>query len=164
MSKVFYMSWNNVASGASADTYLTVASVIAAAGTSYMGRIRAINVGPADDAPADLNISIKMSRIADVSAGGAGTKTAISAANMPRAISYTADGILTGGHTYSVEPTAYETYPIFVTDMNLRGGFFKEWGIDDAPWIMNDQLIGVLIAPRTAAAATTSGTITYEEL
>ena len=164
MGKIFYMNWNNVASGASADTYTTIASVIAAAGTSYIGRVRAINVGPDDDAPADLNISVKLNRIVDVSAGGAGTATAVTAANMNRQISYTADGILTGAHTYSVEPTAYATNPIFTTSFNLRGGFFKEWGVDDAPWIWNDQLIAVLIAPRTAAAATTSGTITYEEL
>lgn len=158
----FFMTANNVACGAVADTYTTLAALIAAATTGYKARLLRLNVGPSDDSPADANISVKVARIDDVSAGGAGTKTGVAAADMGRPFSDQRDGIITGGHTYTVEPTVYGD-PVFQMDFNVRGGFFHEWDLADAPIIDNDQLLGILVAPRAASAATVSMTLEFEE-
>ena len=161
---MFYsLTFNDVATGAAADTFKTLAALIAADTAGHRCRLRALNVGPADDGPSDLNVELKIARIADVSAGGAGTTTAVTAANMGRPESVQRDGVITGGRNYTVEPTAYETEPLWTHGMNIRGGFFKEWGVEEAPVLETDQILGLLAAPRSAAAIRLSGTLIYEE-
>ena len=159
----YVLTFTDVATGAVADTYKTLAALLAADVAGNQCRLLALNIGPSDDAPADVNVGIQIKRIADISAGGAGTKTAVSAANMGRPYVDTRDGVITGGRNYTVEPTAYETEPLFAMDFNLRGGFFKEWTAESAPVIKQDMLLGLLAAPRTAAAAKLSGSLEYEE-
>ncbi len=156
----FSAPFDNVASGAVADTYKTLAALVAADTAGYRCRLRSLTVGPADDAPADLNVSLKINRVDDVSAGGAGTATAVTPAPKD---SLSRAAVITAGKAHSAEPTTYNTVPLWECEINLRNSLIKEWGADDAPVINRDQLLGLLVAPRTAAAATLSGVLEFEE-
>lgn len=156
----FSVPFSNVATGAVADTFTTIAGLLAADTAGYRCRLRSIQVGPGDDAPADLNVALRINRVNDVSGGGAGTATAVTP--QPKDSECRA-AVIAGKHTYTVEPTTYETVPIWDCDMNRRNTIIKEWAADDAPVINRDQLLGLQAAPRTAAAATLSGTLEFEE-
>ena len=56
----------------------------------------------------------------------------------------------------------YETEPLWKGEINAHGGAIKFWSEEDAPEIGLDALLGLLAAPRTAAAVKLSGTLTYE--
>ena len=157
--------FSDIATGASANTYKTMAAILASATAGYKARIRELVIVVSLDAPADLQVSLKVNRIADVSAGGAGTAdSSIAASALARPNTDDRDGVTTFGYDYSVEPTTYETNAHYLVDFNLRGGHTKVWGVEDSIYINNDMLIGILMAPRTAAAATISGTVVWEEL
>ena len=157
--------FNNISTGAVADTYKTMAAVLTGDTAGYEIRLRAVIIGVSLDAPADLQVSMKVNRIADISAGGAGTPdSSIAAANLARPRSGSRDGVSTFGYDYSAEPTTYETNPHYQIDFNLRGGHTKEWGIEDGIIGGQDMLVGILMAPRTANAAVISGTVIWEEL
>lgn len=157
----FFLVVDDVACGAVANTYTTLAAILTADTAGHKARLLRLNVGPSDDSPADANISVKVARIDDISGGGAGTKTAVTAANLGRPQSDQLDGVVTAGHTYTVEPTAYGA-ALFQMDINIRGGFFHEWDLADAPTIGRDMLLGVLVAPRAASAAKVSMTLEIE--
>ena len=156
----FSVTFDNYSSSASADTLQTAAAIIAGDTAGYRCRIRSITVGPADDSPADLNLSIQLKRIEDYSAGGAGTAgsnpTPVPKDSLSRA------SVCTAGIEYSGEPTAYGD-AFWETEISRRNTVIKEWSVEDAPICNRDQVIGLLIAPRTAAAAVISGTIEFEE-
>lgn len=158
----YKMTFDNVATGAVADTFTTLAAIVAADTAGYRARLLSLTIGPADDAPVDKNVAVKLCRVDDVSAGGAGTATTVSGANMAKADSESAASVISGGHTYTVEPTTYGTYPLWVGAFNARGGLVKHWDREDAPVIQRDQLLGLLAAPRDAAAITLSGTMEFE--
>jgi hypothetical protein len=63
-----------------------------------------------------------------------------------------------------VEPTAYADRPLYAMEFNDRTGLIQEWDPDDAPVFRRDQVAGILIAPRQAAAVRTSGVIEFEIL
>ena len=161
---VYTLPFSNVDTGATADTYKTIAAIIAGATAGHKARLRRLVITPADDSPADANVNVRINRIDDVSAGSAGTTTAVSAANMARPISDQRDGVITGGRNYTAEPTAYVTEPVWQASFNSRGGLTYEWGLDDAPVINNDQLLGLLASPTASAARTLSGSLTFEEI
>ena len=159
----FSLPFNDIPSGASADTFKTMATLIVADTAGHRIRVTSISVGPSDDAPADRNVAIHLKRIADRSAGTAGTAgTSIAAASIPKKETASRDTIVTAGLNYSVEPTTYETYPVFEMEINDRGGFIKEFG-DDGPVFERDQMCSLLAAPRAAAASRISGCIEFEE-
>lgn len=159
----YTLTFSDVATGATADTFKTLAALIVADTAGYRCRIRSIAIGPADDTPQDKSVAIKLARIADVSAGGAGTKTAVAAGNLGKKDPGAADSIISGGRNYTAEPTAYETEPIWQCDVNCRGGLIKEWSAEDAPIATADMLLGLLAAPRDASAKQLSGTIEFEQ-
>lgn len=159
----FYkFDFDDVASGAVADTYTTLAALIAADTAGYRARVLSITIGPSDNAPVDKNVAVKLSRIADVSAGGVGTRTAVAGSAVSKADTESVDSTISAGHTYTAEPTTYEGRAVWQGAFNARGGIIKHWDKEDAPVIQRDQLIGLLVAPRDAAALTLSGTIEYE--
>jgi len=161
---MFYnLIFEDVASDAVANQFMTAAAIIASANAGYRARLRSFTIGFSDDAPVDLALCVKINRIDDVSGGGAGTKTAVTVGNMGRPHNEQRDGVISGGVDYTVEPTVYRTEELFVTDLNTRGGFSKSWGIEDAPMIDNDQILGLLVAPRSAVAIRVSGTLVFEE-
>ena len=156
----FSVNFDNLASGASADTFATIAALIAADTLGHRCRLRALTLGPADDAPVDLNLAVQIKRVDDVSGGGAGTKGS-SPTPMPLD-SESRAAVITAGTGYTVEPTTYGD-PLFQADMNRRNTILKEWSEEAAPVIHRDQLLGLLVAPRTAAAAVISGCLEFEE-
>ena len=156
----YSVNFNNVSTGAVADTYKTLLALVAADTAGYRFRLRSINLGPGDDAPQDLNVSIKLGRVEDVSAGGAGTGTA--ATPLPKD-SLSRAAVITAKTNCTVEPTTYGAVAAFELDLNRRNSFVKEWSSEDAPVFNRDQLAGLLGAPRTAAAAVLSGSMEFEE-
>jgi len=159
----YAVHFTDVPSGAVADTFKTIAALIAADTAGYRCRLRSLQVGPADDAPADLNVALQLQRVDDVSAGGAGTAnsnpTPVPKDSLARAAVISAgEDYVTGG----VEPTTYGN-PLWQIDINRRNSVIKEWGVEDAPVINRDQLLGLLAAPRTAAAVRLSGALEFEE-
>jgi hypothetical protein len=158
----YYMTWNDIPSGAVADTFRTIASIIVANTTGHRFRVRSLSIGPSDDAPADLNASVKLARTNNATAGT--PSSTVTAANMPKVDPGSIDSLMTGGRNYSGgEPTTYETEPLFTEDFNIRGGFIKEWtDPDQMPKVTQNKTLGLLLAPRTAVAIRTSGTIEFE--
>jgi hypothetical protein len=156
----FVVPFDNVATGAAADTYKTMAAIRVADTAGHRVRLRALHVGPADDAPVDKCLAIKISRVADVSAGGAGTSTAVTPAK--KDVASTA-ALASAGKNYTVEPTTYETEALWQGAINSRGAISMVWSADDAPVVGQDALVGVLMAPRDAAAVTVSGSLEFEE-
>jgi hypothetical protein len=153
---------DNVATGAVADTIKTMLSIIVADTAGHRCALRGLNVGFADDAPADRNVAIQIKRIEDVSAGTAGTKTAVAVADIAKMDPGSIAPLMSGGRNYTVEPTAYDAEELFAQDLNDRGGIVKEWDFEDAPKFIADQLCGLCAAPRTANAATLSGGLLFQ--
>jgi len=159
----YKMTFDAIATGAVADTYKTLCAIVAADTAGHRARVMSITIGPADEAPVDKNVAVKLARVDDVSAGGAGTPGAsVSGANMGKVDSESVASTITGGRAYSAEPTVYGTEPLWAGAFNARGGIIKHWDREDAPVIQRDQLIGLLAAPRDANAITLSGTIEFE--
>lgn len=160
----YKMPFSDIATGAVADTFTTMATVVSADTTGYRYRVRSIEVGPADDTPSDANVAIRLERVADVSAGSAGSSAdTVSAANMPKVDPSSRDSVMTGARAHSVEPSTFETEPLFQLDINVRGGFIKEWALEDAPIAGQDMLIALRAAPRAGSAVRVSGAIEFEE-
>ncbi len=159
----FTVNFDNVATSATGDLFKTMAALIAADTLGFRCRLRKLMIGPSDDAPADLNVAVQIKRVDDVSAGNAGTAdsnpTAVPHDSLSRAaVITTGVGYLVGG----TEPTTYGL-PLAQFELNRRATAIVEWDADTAPVIGRDQLLGVLAAPPTAAAALLSGSLTFEE-
>ena len=160
----FYkVPFKDVETGAVADTYMTVCSIIVADTAGHRCRLRSLQVGPSAATPTDLNVDIVVGRIADVSAGAAGTPgDTVSAANTPKVDPGSVASLMTSGRDYSVEPTAYETEYLWEVGVNSRGLFIKEWAAIDAIVATQDMLLGILAAPRAATLVAITGSIEYE--
>lgn len=155
--------FNNVSTGNNADTADTMVSAIVPDTAGSRIRVRAISIGAATDSPTDVPFGVKLQRIADVSAGAAGTAgSSITAANIPKHDSLQADAPCSAGIAYTAEPTTYETHALWQTEMNARDSLIKEWLPDEAPVASRDQLMGLLVTPRTAVALIVSGSMTVE--
>jgi hypothetical protein len=149
----------NAATGSSADAYTTMLALVAADTQGYRCRLTKLAVGPDDDSPADVNVAIAIKRVDSVSGGGAGTGTAVTP--LPKD-SESRAAVITAKHTCTVEPTVYGT-ALWALSFNKRTGFVVNWLPEDAPVINRNQLLGVLAAPRTAAAAYLTITAEFEE-
>ncbi len=155
----FSVTATNVATGEVADTFKTMLAVIAGDTAGYRGALRKLTIGPSDDEPKDLNVAVKLCRIDDLSAGNAGTKTAVTPVQKD---SLSRAAVLSGGKNYTGEPDTYGN-PIWEVDMNRRATIVMEWDEEQAPVINRDQLLGLLAAPRTAAAANLTITMEFDE-
>lgn len=163
----YSFGFSSVVPGAAvADTYRTIAAIRLPANTPPIGvraRITQISLGFAQDAPADIPIGVKLVRIADVSAGGAGTPGLSGTLTMKDPASLQNNFGITAGLNYTAEPTAYETGPLWAIDINDRNAVIKEWIMDDEkPKVIEDQIIGLLVAPRTSTVVEVSGCIEFE--
>lgn len=160
----YTITFDDFDSGVS-DAYKTAAAVIADDVDKARFRIRSITVGPSDNVPPDANLSVILNRIADLLAGSVGTKgAAITSAGMQRANADTQDPLATGGIEYSVEPTVYETEPVYQMDFNAHAGLIKDFTPGTGPVINRDQLLGLRVASRTGTAIKCSGTIEFEPI
>lgn len=150
----------DVATTGSADTFKTIAAILVADTAGHRARLRRLTIGFADNTPADAQVSFQVKRILDVSAGGAGTSTAVTPGKVDPG---TPASLVSAGKNFTVEPTAYETDPLWTDDLNTRGGVVIEWNEDDAPRVTQDMLLGVLAAPRAAAAQQVTVTMEVEQ-
>lgn len=160
MGRFYSVPFTDLATGTVANTFFTAASVVVAATLGHRARLRSLSVGPSDDAPADQNLALKISRIADLSAGTAGTTTA----QTPNPALSSSPAAQAGGNVnYTAEPTAYESVPLWAIDINTRGSVIMQWSADDAPIAAQDQVLALLAAPRSTTAIRFSGCLVFEE-
>lgn len=160
----FSVTFDDVATGAVADTFKTICALRAADTAGHRCRLLKLVVGPSEAGAQDLNIALQLKRVDDVSAGGAGTPD--STPTPAKADSLSRAAVITAGVDYitgGVEPTVYGTSPLWQGDMNLRNTIIETWTPEEAPVINSDQLLGLLAAPRTAAARSISGSMEFEE-
>jgi hypothetical protein len=160
----YSLPFDDVPTGTVDNTYKTAAALIVADTVGHRCRITAVRFNGADDAPPDLNVGVQIKRIADNSAGAAGTKTVVSAANMPKKDPGSIDSLVSGGVNYTVEPTTYEGQAIYQGGFNARGGrdirFDEQDG--ESPVAIADQTLGLLVCPRGTTAIRLSGVISFE--
>ena len=157
----FTVPFSNVASGAVADTFVTLAAIVAGDTAGTRARLRSLQIGPADDAPQSIDLAVRVNRIDDLSGGSAGTPGATPTPAQKDSLSRAA--VCTAGTAYSGEPSTYLTVPLWEVGMNAMNSLIKEWGEEDAPVANRDQVLGLLVAPRSAVAATLSGVLEFEE-
>jgi len=162
---MFYtLAFQAVSTAATKDTAKTVAAIIGANTDGVRARIRKIGVGFGDDTPHDRAYAITLKRVASNLAGNAGTAgSSVTAANMPKHDSLSTDSLLTGGLNYSAEPTYESGQPLWALELYGKTSLLMEWDALDAPIINKDQLIGLIVAPRSADEADeVSGFIQFE--
>ena len=159
---MFYsLTIEDVATGADADTFTTMLALKAANTTGHRGKLRRLVVGPSDDTPADLNLSVQVNKTGNT-ANGTGTDN-VASANLPKADPAQRNSIMTGYYSYDTEPTTYDTEAPWRMDFNRRGGLIENWTHEEAPSWGPDETLGILLAPRTAAAARVTITLIWEE-
>jgi hypothetical protein len=157
----YVLPFSDLATGASADTFKTLVALVLANTAGHRFRVRALSVGPSDDAPDDKNVAVRLARTDNTGAATGGS--AVTAANIPKKDSLSRDTVATAVRGPTAEPTTYETEPVYQMDFNIRGGLLKEWSDIDAPIVNRNQTLGLLAAPRAAAAVRLSGSIEIEE-
>jgi len=156
---IYYFTIDDAVTGAVADDYTTMIGLKAVNTVGHRGRLLQLIIGPADDTPQDLNLGVRVNKTDNTADG---TATSVASANIPKADDHARNSIMTAYHTYTVEPTTYGTYPLYQTNINRRGGIIQTWDRDGPTWGPNETL-GILLAPRTAAAARVSITLVWEE-
>lgn len=156
----YRLTFNDVALSSSADTFRTLLGIIAANTAGYRGRLYAFAIGPSDDTPVDENACVRVNRTGNSTAG-----TPASSPTPAKTDPNSRASIMTAGRDYaSGEPTTYETEPLINVDFNLRAGFaWKEADPDKMIKFGPNQTLGLLAAPRVAAARKVSGWLEYEE-
>ncbi|KKN53076.1 hypothetical protein LCGC14_0605880 [marine sediment metagenome] len=159
MGRCFAVPFRNVLGDAIADADTTIAAVIAADTAGHRCRIREIALGFSDNAPADLNMGVSLQRTGNTTAG-----TAASSPTPEPLDSDSLASIISAGVDYTAEPTTYGT-ALWAIELHRQNSLIKEWAADDpaAPVCNQNETIGLITTPRTAAAATMSGHIVFEE-
>ncbi len=160
----FSLPFEALGTGAVLDVYTTMAAVIVDDTQGHRIRVRGIHVYPADPNPLDHNIGVHLDRIADISAGSAGTLgDTVAKADMPHHDPGSVDSLVLGRRNYSVEPTVFETESLFVGGFHMRGGLINERFDDDEKYVCTrDMLIALRCAPRASVIMTVSGVILFE--
>ena len=159
----YVLEFDDVVTSAVADSFKTVAAIIASNTAGHRARIRKLDLGPADDSPQAAIGAVRIRRCTDQTANGGTAGSSVSAANMQRPDPNQRDGVITGGTNYSAEPT-YTGDAIWLIGYHGHGGVMKEWPDDDsAPAMDQNHLLGIEVAPRAASQLRVSGTIEFEE-
>lgn len=159
----FSLPFEDIQTGNVADAYKTVAALTVADTLGHRCRVRGIHAFASDDTPQDHNIAVRLERIADLSGGGAGSSTAVTGADMPKHDPGSVDSIITGGRTYTGEPSTFEPEPLYVGGFNMRGGLINERFDDDEKYVLTrDMLCALRFAPRAAVFLRVSGVIIFE--
>jgi hypothetical protein len=163
MGLFYYVNVKNVLTGAVADTYKTMIAVIVDATLGHRFRLRKAWGGCSEDSPPDLQIAVDVGRIEDFSAGGVGSgSTLVDKPNIARRETAGPQSDMQARTVYTGEPTTYDVEALFALEFNGRGGFVKEWSPDEAPVFVNDQVMGLRFAPRTAVARTITAGVIFE--
>ena len=158
---IYSLTVEDVATDSAADTFKTLLALKAANTAGHRGRLLQLCVGPSDDTPADLNLAVRVNKT-DNAGNGTGA-TSVASANIPKADPNQRDSIMTGYRGYATEPTTYDTEAPWKFDLNRRGGLIQNWDDREAPTWGPSETLGILLAPRTAAAANVTITVVWEE-
>jgi len=153
---MYTVPFRNILGDAVADADTTVAAVITADTAGHRCRVREIALGFSDDAPADLNIGVALKRTSNVGAGTATAQTPVPFDSLSLA------SIISGKIDYTAEPTTYGD-ALWTIELHRQNSLIKEWTPEDAPVCNRNETIGMVTTPRTAAAASMSGHIIFEE-
>lgn len=117
-------------------------------------RLRRLRITPADNSPQDLNVGVRIMRIADYAGGTAGTSVStITAVNMPKKDTNGPIADQLADIDFSDEPTVYESNALFTDGINVRGGIPIWWEEEEAFKFATNQACGILIAPRGTTIA-----------
>lgn len=146
-----------VATGAAVGTYKSLLSVIFGNTTGYRGRVRKLSVQPDGEAAQDVNVSLRLTKTDNTSAG---TATAVT----PKKLD--ADSVATNataGKNYTAEPTTVDSQHFWEGAINGRGGIVIEWAPNEGPkWGKNETLL-LQGSPGAASAVKLSATIEWDE-
>jgi len=161
---IYSATFEDFGTGTSDNTYVTACNIIVPDTTDgHRIRLRKIWLGPASNSPADLNIGVRVMRVADISAGAAGTAGAtVAAADMGKADPGAIDPFFTAGIEYSAEPSTYETEALFQDGLNAHATLTEYWGPDEAPIATRDMSLALLICPRGTTDTNWSGGMEVE--
>lgn len=142
--------------------YKTVGAIIVPDTSLVRAQLTGFALGSADSTPFDETAHVRIGRILDLSAGGAGTGfTSISAVNVPK---NDPDGPVctcSGKVKYGTEPTAYEANPWRQFGLNDRGVL---WSIDEGEESLiatQDMLIGLQVAGLDTTVLKWSGYLEF---
>ena len=154
--RMFTVSFDHVTTEAAADTAQTIAAVFTADTLGHRCRVREIGLGCAEAAPVDLMIGVALKKTSNV---GAGTTTAVTPVKVDN---LSLASIISGAKNYTDEPTTYGI-AIWAMEMHLQNTLLEKWNAEDAPVCGKNELLGLVVIIRTAAARDLSGYIKFEE-
>ena len=146
---------DGIATGAVVGTWTSLLGL--KAGAAERGRVRRLRVSCGGEAPQDVQVSVRLIRT-DNSADG--TATAQTPAEKD---SQGPASAMDGKHTYTVEPTALESTPVFVGSLNARGVLDVVWPDEDAPVFGPSQTMLLQATPGTAVAVKCDCLLEYDE-
>ena len=152
----FAMTIDGWQSAAVAGTYETVLALKGAA--AVRGKLKSIKVGGAGEAAQDVQMSLRIGR-ADQTGDGTSTPLVPTKKHPGSAASG-----MTGGHTFTVEPTTKEATHLLQMGYNSRAGLALQWPEGEEPvWGGGTTTLYVAIAPGAAVAVKSDVTIEWEE-
>ena len=156
MGRMFSVSFDHVTTEAVADTVQTIAAVFTDDTAGHRCRIREIGLGCSEVAPVDLMIGVSLKKTSNV---GAGTTTSVTPVKWDN---LSLLSIINGAKNYTNEPTTYGL-AIWAIEMHLQSTLLEKWNAEDAPVCGRNELLGLCVTIRTAAARDLSGYIKFEE-
>ena len=151
----FTLAQDAIASGAVVGTYASILGL--KAGAAERGKLKALRIGGGGEAPADVNMSVRVIRTNNDADGTATAQTPAEKDSQGPA------SVMDGKHTYTVEPTTLEGTPLFVGSFNSRGFLRAEWPEGEEPVWGPAQTLLVQVTPGTASATKVDVTVEYEE-
>lgn len=152
---------DGLATGAVANTYITLASLKFADTAGHRGRLRRLILSGGGGSPQDLQVSIKIQRT-DNNADG--TSSAINVNTIAQKDALTAaSNVAAIGSNFTVEPSNKATAVLGGGSFNTRSGLVLEWGPDEAPIWGRNQTLVIQGAPGTATAANLQAELLWEE-
>ncbi len=157
---IYTVPFELVATSVTKDADKTICAIRAADTLGHQCRLIRLGVSCGNDTPVDRAVRVALLRVDDVSAGGAGTSTAVTP--IP-ADSLSAAALITAGKNFTVEPTTYGIAN-YLNEINLRNTIDQIWTPDDGIIVRRDQLLGVVCAPRQAVAEEISGFMEFVQI
>lgn len=152
---------DGIATGAAANTFLSLLGLKLADTTGHRARLRKLIVGGGGGAAQDIQVSLRLRRTDNATDG---TSTAVNVNTIGQADPASRASIVAAiGKNYATEPTVFETGTLGLAALNSRATIVQEWGPDEAPaWEPNQTLV-LEGAPGTAVAVNLEVTAEWEE-
>ena len=142
-------------SAAAAGTFESVLGL--EAGAAEKGKLKSISIGGGGEAPKDVQMTARLVRSDQTTAGTATARTPTKKDPAGRASD------MTGKHTYTAEPTTLDTEFLLEFGFNGRGTVVKEFQPGQEPeWGPSETLL-LQVAPGEATAVKVDATLEWEE-